>query len=128
MNHEPVPSLDLTEDPGLRSELAGSPLTLGLLKQAFKFLARLCGRRNSTSMCRKHPLPCSNLQCRAAQGWSHGESRSYEDFLKGAELQEFIGGYVFDMPNWRNAGYTPAQRKLLDNLRTICGRDKRLRH
>lgn len=46
-----------------------------------------------------------------------GETRSFEEFMKGAELQEFIGGYVFDMPGWRDVKWTPEQRKLLDSLK-----------
>lgn len=48
---------------------------------------------------------------------THGETRTFGDFLKGAENQEYLGGYVFDEPNWRNAGWTPQQRKLLDGLK-----------
>ena len=43
---------------------------------------------------------------------------SFEDYLKAAEIQEFIGGYVFDMGDWRkNAGYTPDQKVILDQLK-----------
>jgi hypothetical protein len=47
----------------------------------------------------------------------NGETRSFEDFLKGAELQDMIGGYVFDMPGWRNFQYSQQQRQLLDKLK-----------
>lgn len=47
-----------------------------------------------------------------------GETRSFEDFLKGAELQEFIGGKIFNMPGWRSVHYSPEQIKVLDSLKS----------
>ena len=64
------------------------------------------------------PQQLERAQTRYKKEQATGEKRSFEDFLKKAELQEYIGGYVFDMPNWRNAGWTPEQRQLLDKLKS----------
>lgn len=45
------------------------------------------------------------------------KSYSFDEYLKKAEAQEFIGGYVFNMGDWRNkGGYMPEQKQLLDQL------------
>jgi hypothetical protein len=41
---------------------------------------------------------------------------SFDTFMKEAELQEYLGGYILDEPGWRD-GWTPQQRKLLDGLK-----------
>jgi hypothetical protein len=40
----------------------------------------------------------------------------FEDFMREAELQEYLGGYMVGWPEWKNMKYSPAQRKLLDEL------------
>ena len=55
-------------------------------------------------------------QLKVAQGrWkAQGSKDSFDEFMRRAEAQEWISGYVGGMPGWRNMPYSPAQRNLLD--------------
>jgi len=91
------------------------PAALG--REGMDYMARFNPTYQNYAKQFRHLMTPPQLKMARNRYEKEGDRRSFEDYLKGAELQEFIGGYIFDMGDWRkNAGYTPEQKKLLDGL------------
>lgn len=60
---------------------------------------------------------------RSRERWMLGKKEdptdksTFEDFLREAEAQEYLGGYLLNMKGWENAGWSPEQRALLARLK-----------
>lgn len=65
------------------------------------------------------PEQMAMMKQRYAKDQRSGDTDSFDDWLKNAETQEWIGGYVLGMPGWRDdTPYTADQRKMLDSLKS----------
>lgn len=106
-------------DPGLVNHPAMWPSALG--REGIDFAARTDPTYQSAA--EKFRSEMTPEQFRRSQGvytqatTVEGEMRPFDRFMKDAQLQEYIGGYLLGMPGWKNRSqYSPIQLNLLDRL------------